>query len=439
MTDSSSLPLLERAEEAFASGKLETALRCYTGLLEADPTDIYVWYRTALSLARRDEKASAARFLSEACVAFAEEGQLLLALAAVRDLQALDAAAATKRMARIAELYGAGSKRVDPRRKAAPPPPRQQLQELPASLAKADRRVLATIAEEACERALEHSAKAKRGAVLPHHPLLSDVEPSDLIELLPLLELKVLETGSVVLEQGSEGTSLYIVVRGVAEVTRDGVHLAHLRSGSFFGEMALLTSSPRTASVTALAPLLVFELGREALQELAAASAGFARVLADYTRRRLLLNLMATSQLFQPLDGKRRAALMELFSSQVYPAGSTVLAEGNVAEGLYVVLSGEVAVDKADDGESLTLASLGAGQVFGEISLIQSRSATASIKALRKTVVLCLSREVFNEHVGEFPEVLAHVYKLAQQREQDTRQIGEREVLAIDDEQSLLI
>lgn len=438
MTDSSSLPLLERAEEAFAAGKLETALRCYTALLEAEPTDIYLWYRTALSLARRGDKASAARYLSEACVAFAEEGQLLLALAAVRDLQGLDAAAATKRMARIAELYGAGSGRLDQRRKA-PPPPSPKLLDLPASLAKADRRVLGTMAEDACERALQQSAKAKRGAALPHHPLLSDIDPSDLIELLPLLELKVLEAGSVVLEQGSEGTSLYIVVRGVAEVTRDGVHLAHLRSGSFFGEMALLTSSPRTASVTALAPLLVFELGREALQELAAASAGFARVLADYTRTRLLRNLMATSALFQPLDAKRRAALMDLFASQVYPPGATVLAEGQVAEGLYVVLSGEVCVDKSDEGDSLTLAALGPGQVFGEISLIQSRPATASIKALRKTVVLCLSREVFNEHVGEFPEVLAHVYKLAQQREQDTRQIGEREVLAIDDEQSLLI
>jgi cAMP-dependent protein kinase regulator len=435
-SDSSPTGLTERSDLAFAEGQLNAALRGYTALLDANSGDVYAWYRVAATLARLREPDVAKRSLSQVPLALAEQGQLLLALAAIKELQTIDAEAARTLMDDVAALYGAGSKRVDAARKAPPPMRAVRTVELPATLSEADPRVLKVLAEEACDKALEGWEKSRGGsAPLPHSPLLSDLDPRDLGQLLPLLSVQTLAPNKEVIEQGSQGTSLYIVARGVAEVTKDGVHLAYLRSGAFFGEMALLTSSPRAASVVAHGPLTVLELSREALGELAAASPSVATVLADYTRERLLRNLLATSELFKPLDPPRREALVDLFTSQVFPPGEIVLHEGEDAEGgLYVVLSGEVRVSKQEDGDDLTLAHLGPGQVFGEISLIKSRPATATITALSKTVVLCLPRDAFNQHVGSFPEVLAHVFRLAQEREQSNRQLQEREVLAVDDD-----
>ncbi len=429
--------LTERADLAFSEAQLETALRGYIALLEGNSGDVYAWYRAASCLARLRERDAAKRSLSQVPLALAEQGQLLLALVALKDLQALDAKAARALMDDVAALYGAGSKRVDHARKAPPPiRPVRTFDELPSNLSTADPRVLKVMGGDACDKALERWEQSRGGsATLPHSPLLSDLDPRDLGALLSLLSVQTSSPGKTVIEQGSAGTSFYIVVRGVAEVAKDGVHLAYLRSGAFFGEMALLTSSPRAASVVAHGPLTVLELSREALGELAGSSPGVATVLADYTRDRLLRNLLATSELFKPLDPPRREALVDLFTSQVFPPGEIVLQEGEDPEGgLYVVLSGEVRVSKREDGDELTLAHLGPGQVFGEISLIKSRPATATITALTKTVVLCLPRDAFNEHVGSFPEVLAHVFHLAQEREQSNRQLKEREVLAVDDD-----
>jgi len=160
-------------------------------------------------------------------------------------------------------------------------------------------------------------------------------------------------------------------------------------------------------------------------------------VLANYSRRRLLRNLMGTSVLFQPLDPARRESLVELFESVVLEPGEMVVQEGQQSRRLYVVLTGAVEVSKREAGEVLRLAELGPGQLFGEISLIKDREATATVRALGKTVLLGLSRRAFNAHVSEFPEVLAHVYQVALDREEINFQLQSSD--SVDVEEDLLI
>ena len=64
----------------------------------------------------------------------------------------------------------------------------------------------------------------------------------------------------ILAQQGKPGAEFFVIVDGVAEATRNGVELAVLRPGDFFGELALLDGGPRTATVVALTAmhLLVF-------------------------------------------------------------------------------------------------------------------------------------------------------------------------------------
>lgn len=64
------------------------------------------------------------------------------------------------------------------------------------------------------------------------------------------------QRGAVIIREGDQSTEAYIITRGRVEVTKAGragsVHLATLGPGEIFGEMALITERPRSATVTAL-------------------------------------------------------------------------------------------------------------------------------------------------------------------------------------------
>lgn len=444
------LTLTESADTALAQGDHLRALAGYVQLLKDDPTNIYVWYATALQLGRLGDSQVARGALIQASGALSESGHLLLALAAAQALEQLDQGAAVVMTKDIATVYGAGSKRLGARRRSVPPPMPEQvhlddLDDLDDQAPAASGDQLMRDAAAACAEAAE--AWQDRPTVVeievPFHPLFSDLAPDDLAALAPLLQQRLVPAGEELIRQGDEGQSFFVVVRGSVKVTRtttegEVVHLATLGSDAFFGEMALLTDSPRIATVTALHPTVVFELGRRALEGLAARNPGIAEVLADYTRDRLLRNLLASSPLFRPLQPDRREKLAKIFHNKVAQPGEVVLDEGVQSEALYVVLSGGVVVSRKHEGGDITIAEMGPGDIFGEISMIQHRPTTAAVTAVHKSVILYLNRADFDIHVAEYPEVLTHVYNVAVRRERENVKIDSGPVIPVD-ESSLLI
>ena len=75
---------------------------------------------------------------------------------------------------------------------------------------------------------------------------------------------------------------------------------------------------------------------------------------------------------------------------------------------------------------------------MGEISLIQHRPATATAHARGNTVVLFLARDSFNDHVKDYPEVLAHIYQVALAREKSNLELQHREFIAVDEDLLLI-
>ena len=108
------LTLADRADAAFAEGRIAESLQLYSALLQANPAQNYIWYRTAVQLGHLGEREAAIESLDLVADRWAEEGQLLLASAAAKDLVALNPARGQQRIETIATLYGAGSPRHDP-------------------------------------------------------------------------------------------------------------------------------------------------------------------------------------------------------------------------------------------------------------------------------------------------------------------------------------
>ena len=401
--------------------------------LDADPLDSFAWLQTARALANcAPEQAPSA--LRAAVKGLGDRGELLAAIAAVKALEKLDRVTAENAANQLARRFAHGA---EPPVKRAPPP------RAVASQPGSPSRAAATLdAEEALDLALAACQRAAKQTTEPISPppynvLFSDLDPLGFGAVVSLLSVRDCTQGQQIIGQGDPGSAFYVVVRGELKVERDGTELAYLRGGALFGEMSLLTRSPRLASVTCTRPSLLLEFDSDAVEALAQSNPNVGSVLADYMRNRLLRNLMATSPLFAPLAPQRREQLVQAFSSRLCQADEVVIAEGQDSGGLHVVLSGQVVVTREEDDGPLKVAELGPGQFFGEISLLRHSSATATVTASRRTALLVLQREAFNTMIAEYPEALAAIYKVAEDRSAANRQLERSGVVPV--EQALLL
>lgn len=100
----------------------------------------------------------------------------------------------------------------------------------------------------------------KKVEALKRTTLFEGLSKKELTALARVTEDLEVPEGKKLCKEGEIGHEFFVIVEGEAEVTRKGKHLATDRGGDFFGEIALLEDSRRTATVTAKTPLRVFVL-----------------------------------------------------------------------------------------------------------------------------------------------------------------------------------
>ena len=98
---------------------------------------------------------------------------------------------------------------------------------------------------------------------LSRAPLFEGLSKKELAQLARTTEDLEVGAGKVLCKEGRFGSEFFVIVEGEAEVTKEGVHLATLGPGDFFGEVALIERSPRIATVTAKTPLRFFVLSSQ--------------------------------------------------------------------------------------------------------------------------------------------------------------------------------
>jgi CRP-like cAMP-binding protein len=89
-----------------------------------------------------------------------------------------------------------------------------------------------------------------------------------LAEVAQTSATRTLRGGEQLFAKGDEGRAMYIVIVGSLRVHDDHHTIAVLGPRTIVGELAVLASEPRTASVTAIGPTVLLELSRSALYEL---------------------------------------------------------------------------------------------------------------------------------------------------------------------------
>ena len=88
-------------------------------------------------------------------------------------------------------------------------------------------------------------------------------------------------SGTQIVTEGEPGDTMYVVLAGTARVSRGGRKLAMIGPGDAFGELALLSKGPRTASVVAMSDMEVAIIARRKLSGLLADAPAFAGKLLE--------------------------------------------------------------------------------------------------------------------------------------------------------------
>lgn len=110
------------------------------------------------------------------------------------------------------------------------------------------------------------SVRARRLALkrdmLVKMPLFSRLQERELLRIMQVAEVLAFETDQVVVREGDRGDELFLVLSGTVHISRGGAVLSEVGPGEAFGEMALIRSMPRSATVTAVMPSELIALRR---------------------------------------------------------------------------------------------------------------------------------------------------------------------------------
>jgi CRP-like cAMP-binding protein len=382
------------------------------------------------------ERTMMAREISERLVdAFIRRGDLPQALVASQ--LALDAGEEQGTLLkRIAEAFAKGSPRITDT--SPKPPPFPRIPSMPPALAKLSGDALYEQAEHVLTSYLAADDPLPADSPLPELPLFGALAPEPLATLLAAIRIEEVSGNNEIVRQGDPGDEAFVVARGLLSVTRsqgaDETVLAQLGPGAIFGEMALMSSSPRSATVVALEPAQLLVLARGELETAAQSAPQLSQELALFCRGRMQQNLIRQARVLAGLPTAKRAELLAQLESRFFERGQPLIQRDQEAESIYLIASGAVSVSVPEGPDRLVLASLGPSDVVGEISMLLRKPASADVIAVHPTVAFELSRDKLRALMRKYPALLVELYELATFRDDEMRAaIGTDETLDVGD------
>jgi rhodanese-related sulfurtransferase len=120
---------------------------------------------------------------------------------------------------------------------------------------------------------------------------------------------------------------------------------------------------------------------------------------------------------FDYMPAETMAEIAKRVKTKTFPAGTVIFEEGDSGDSYYIIRSGRVRAFRRDeDGVETSLAEIGPGDGFGELSLLTDKPRTASVETLEETVLTILSKDQFERIVDKYPQValsfVKHISKM---------------------------
>ncbi len=124
-------------------------------------------------------------------------------------------------------------------------------------------------------------------------------------------------------------------------------------------------------------------------------------------------DLLQKVPLFSKLSYEETQALAGVSHLEQKPAGHVIVEQDSLGSGLYIIRQGSARVRRHDrlTGETKDLATLGEGELFGEMSLIEDQMVSADVVAVTPIELLHVPRGAFDKLIGSNQPLAVKVYK----------------------------
>lgn len=123
--------------------------------------------------------------------------------------------------------------------------------------------------------------------LLKQVPLFSKLDKKSLQDIAHIADELDLPAGKEMATEGDRGREFFVLLKGEAEVTKNGSRINTMREGDFFGEIALVSKMPRTATVTATTDVDVLVITERAFDSLMKKSPDIGRSVAEALAERV--------------------------------------------------------------------------------------------------------------------------------------------------------
>jgi cAMP-dependent protein kinase regulator len=245
--------------------------------------------------------------------------------------------------------------------------------------------------------------QARLRAAVSGNFLFSHLDDEQSAQVLGALQEKPIPTkGIKVISQGDVGDYFYVVEKGSFDIHVNksgkletgpdglGAKVGSVGPGGSFGELALMYNAPRAATVITAEQSTLWALDRVT----------FRRILMDsaFQRRRMYEGFLEEVPLLSSLTPYERSKIADALETKKYPAGTTIIKEGDVGESFYILESGEAEVFKR--GIEKPVNRYKKGDYFGELALLNDAPRAASIVSTTEVKVATLGKNGFQRLLG---------------------------------------
>lgn len=288
---------LELLDQYLARRDYASAHEALTEELKKRPENFNLLLRQAEILGLAGDRERAIDLYRKLARYFADQGFYARAIAVTNKILRLDAtrsevtkelAALIARQQEVEKVQREKFERAMPASASATPstssgPPRvpaaAQAEATAPSAAEAPKELLADVSLQQLERERDAST------------FFSSFPREALEELLSSTSVRSFTAGDLIVREGEPGLSLFLIEAGSVDVrtcdpTGQEVLLAELGPGEFFGEVAVLTGRPRTATIVARETVTLIEILGEDLERIVASYPGVRGVLEEFYQRR---------------------------------------------------------------------------------------------------------------------------------------------------------
>lgn len=275
--------------------------------------------------------------------------------------------------------------------------------------------------ELASERALDQRGIITQPASLPPIPFLSLLPEETLRRALDFFEYDVFAQIQQVNDRTQSAQELAWTVSDDL-IIKDGDDANYLPSGAMLG-LAAFGRSGRAPEVdiVSVPGSEIVRITADKMKAVEREYPDFPNRLATLRRHAMTERLLERHPIFVELDDEQRVDVIGTFSGMRVAKAEKIIEQNTPSPGLFIILDGRVDIVRNDDDWEITIATLGSGDVFGEIGLVADKPAVAGCVMNSPGHLLHLPRDEFDALARKFPTIAKYTSRLAEERLQDVQ------------------